>query len=257
VEAEPVPPLGRAHPARVVGIAASAGGVEALRLIVGALAADFPAAICVTLHIPATGRSLLAPILDRDSALHAVAAEDGMPLRAGVIYVAPSDRHLLVGRGAVRLSRGPKENGMRPAADPMFRSLAAAWGAKAIAVVLSGALDDGAAGAVVVTAAGGTVVVQDPSDALVPGMPASAIAADTPERVLPAAEIAAVLEELVTQPLRDPKGGGQMSEPVQPDPEPTRPNGPPSSFTRPECSGAPWQRRLHLLARGDGEAAGA
>jgi two-component system chemotaxis response regulator CheB len=249
VEAEPVPPLDRAHPARVVGIAASAGGLEAIRLIVGALPAGFPAAICVTLHIPATGRSLLAPILDRDSALHAVAAEDGMPLRAGVIYVAPADRHLLVARGEVRLSRGPKENGTRPAADPMFRSLASTWGPKAIAVVLSGALDDGSAGAVVVAAAGGTVVVQDPDDALVPGMPASAIAADTPERVLPAAEIAAVLEELVADPVPDPKGGPHMSEPVQPDPAPSRPDGPASSFTCPECSGALWELREGELMR--------
>jgi two-component system chemotaxis response regulator CheB len=249
VEAEPVPPADRARPGRVVGIAASAGGVEAIREVVGALPAGFPAAVCVTLHIPATGRSLLAPILDRDSALHAVAAEDGMPLRAGVIYVAPSDRHLLVTRGDVRLSRGPKENGTRPAADPMFRSLAASWGAKAIAVVLSGALDDGSAGAVIVAAAGGTVVVQDPEDALVPGMPASTIAADTPERVLPAAQIAAVLEELVSQPVPDPKGDAQMSEPVQPDPEPTRPDGPPSSFTCPECSGALWELREGELVR--------
>src|SRR5262249_36660085 len=165
------------------------------------------------------------------------------------VYVAPSDRHLLVGLGDVTLSRGPKENGTRPAADPMFRSLAVAWGPKAIAVVLSGALDDGSAGAVVVAAAGGTVVVQDPNVAPARGMPAAGIAADTPERILPAAEIAAVLEELVAEPVPDPKGDPDMSEPVQPDPEPTRPDGPPSSFTCPECSGALWELREGELVR--------
>ena len=249
VEAEAVSFDDRAAPGRVVGMAASAGGVEAIRQVVRALSADFPAAICVTLHIPATSRSLLAPILDRDSVLHAVAAADGMPLRAGVIYVAPPDRHLLVGRDAVRLGRGPKENGTRPAADPMFRSLAEAWGERAIVVVLSGALDDGSAGAAAAAAAGGTVIVQDPLDALVAGMPASAIAADSPERILPVGQVAGVLEDLVREPGADPKGGAWMPEPVEPDQEPSRPDGPPAAFTCPECGGAVWELRQGELVR--------
>ena len=114
--------------------------------------ADFAAAVCVVLHISATSRSLLAPILDRAGPLPAVVASDGAPLRRGLIYVAPADRHLLIHREAIELSRGPKENGVRPAADPMFRSLAAAWGDRAVAVVLSGALADGSAGAAAVSA---------------------------------------------------------------------------------------------------------
>ena len=200
-------------PRRVIGIAASAGGVEAIRTVVAGLPAGFPAAVCVTLHIPATGRSLLAPILGRDSALEAVVAEDGMPLRAGVIYVAPADRHLLIGRDALTLGRGPKENGTRPAADPMFRSLAVSWGDRGIAVVLSGALDDGSAGAVTVATAGGTVIVQDPQDALVPGMPASTIAADSPEHVVAAGEIAAVLQQIVGARASGPEGRPEMTAP--------------------------------------------
>jgi two-component system chemotaxis response regulator CheB len=182
------PARGEDVPPRVVAMAASAGGVEALRRVVAGLPADFPAAICVVLHIPATSRSLLAPILDRDGPLRAVVAFDGAPLRPGTIYVAPADRHLLIRRDAVELSRGPKENGVRPAADPMFRSLAAAWGDRAVAVVLSGAMGDGSAGAAAVAAAGGTVLVQDPAEALAPGMPASAIAA-APARVVSLDEV--------------------------------------------------------------------
>jgi len=163
-------------PRRVIGIAASAGGVEALRHVVAALPAGLDAAVCIVLHIPPTGRSLLAPILGRNSPLDAVLATHGMPLRAGTLYVAPADHHLLVLADVLELTRGPKENGVRPAADPMFRSLARAWGDNAIAVVLSGALDDGAAGARAVADAGGTVVVQDPADAVVPGMPSATIA---------------------------------------------------------------------------------
>ena len=183
-------------PARVIGIAASAGGLDVLRRVVADLPAGLPAAICVVLHIPATGRSLLAPILDRAGPLTAVVAEDQQPLRAGVIYVAPADRHLLVGRRLIALTRGPKENGVRPAADPMFRSLARSWGAKAIGVVVSGALGDGSAGAVRLAEAGATVIVQDPATAIVPGMPASALAATQPDYTLPPERIGGVLARL-------------------------------------------------------------
>jgi two-component system chemotaxis response regulator CheB len=191
-------------PARVIGIAASAGGVEALRAVVRDLPADLPAAICVVLHIPATGRSLLAPILDRGSALAAVVAHDGQPLLPGVIYVAPADHHLLVRADRLELSHGPKENGVRPAADPLFRSLAQTWGPAAIGVVLSGALGDGSAGTVSLAEAGATVIVQDPDEALVPGMPRSAIAASHPRYTLPLAEIGTKLVSLAHAVIEEP-----------------------------------------------------
>jgi two-component system chemotaxis response regulator CheB len=82
------------------------------------------AAVCVVLHLPAGGKSLLAPILDRATPLDAAVALDGEPLEAGRVYVAPADRHLLVEEGRISLSDGPKENGTRPAVDPMLRTLA-------------------------------------------------------------------------------------------------------------------------------------
>jgi two-component system, chemotaxis family, protein-glutamate methylesterase/glutaminase len=188
------------RPNRVIGVAASAGGVEALQQLVRQLPADLDAALCVVLHIPSNGRSLLAPILDRASRLDVVVAEHDAPLRPGVVYVAPADRHLLVRADRVELSSGPKENGVRPAADPMFRSLARAWGAAAVAVVLSGALDDGAAGALAVGQSGGHVLVQDPEEALVPGMPASALAVSSAHDMLPVAAMGAVLSRLVGLP---------------------------------------------------------
>src|SRR3954463_12849263 len=95
VEAEHLSDSPLTAPARVIGIAASAGGVEALRRVVADLPARLPAAICVVFHVPATGRTRLAPIRDRAGPLPAVVAEDGQPLRAGFIYVAPADCHLL------------------------------------------------------------------------------------------------------------------------------------------------------------------
>jgi two-component system chemotaxis response regulator CheB len=241
-----------ALPTRVIGVAASAGGVEALRRLVGGLPADLDAALCVVLHIPPTGRSLLAPILGRDSPLTVKLAEHGAPLRAGTVYVAPADHHLLVRADAVELSRGPKENGVRPAADPLFRSLARSWGDCAVAVVLSGSLDDGAAGAMAVAAGGGRVVVQDPADALVPGMPSSTIAVTAPDAVVPINEMAETLLRLVRAPVPNP--GKEASMHMEPDPAelergPNRPGGPASGFTCPECNGAIWELREGELVR--------
>ena len=186
------------RPARVVGMGASAGGVEALTRLVRRLPADFPAAVCVVLHVPSSGHSLLAPILDRETELPVAEAQDGERLVGGHVYVAPNDRHLMVDGGRLRLDRGPKENGVRPAVDPLLRSLATAYGAGAIAVILSGALDDGSLGAVAVRRAGGTVIVQDPDDAIVPSMPQSALrAVGRAAAVLAAADMGAALRTMV------------------------------------------------------------
>jgi two-component system chemotaxis response regulator CheB len=229
-----------APPRRVVGIAASAGGVEALQRLVEHLPADLDAALCVVLHIPSTGRSLLAPILNRATKLTVMLATDGAPLLCGTVYVAPADHHLLIGADQIELSSGPKENGVRPAADPMFRSLARSWGSAAVAVVLSGALDDGAAGALAVAQAGGRVIVQDPDDALVPSMPVSALAVTTAHDVLPVAEIGEALRRYSETPVAK----GETGVPPEPELGPT-----PSGFACPECRGALWELREGDRAR--------
>jgi two-component system chemotaxis response regulator CheB len=161
----------------VIGVGASAGGVDALTQLVSRLPPELDACMLVVLHLPAGGRSLLSSILARHCALPVAQAQDGEPLRARRVLVAPPDRHLLVVDGHVRLDAGPKENGARPAIDATLRSLAAGYGANAVAVILSGALGDGARGACEVAAAGGRVIVQDPDDAAVTSMPREAIAA--------------------------------------------------------------------------------
>jgi two-component system, chemotaxis family, protein-glutamate methylesterase/glutaminase len=238
------------RPTRVIAIGASAGGVDALQRIVRALPERFPAAICVVLHIPATGKSLLAAILDRTGALPAETAVHGVELEAGRIYVAPADLHLLVRGDILELDPGPKENGTRPAVDPLFRSLAASWGSAGVAVVLSGALDDGASGVVTVADSGGTVVVQDPADALVPSMPENALAAAGGALVAPADELAGVLVRLAGEPA--PQEAVTMSGdqgPLELAISRDRPPGPATGYTCPECSGALWELREGDLIR--------
>jgi two-component system, chemotaxis family, protein-glutamate methylesterase/glutaminase len=165
--------------------------------VLATLPKDSPHALLIVLHISAHGHSLLATILDRRCALHVETARDGEPIRAGCAYVAPPDRHLTVRGEVLALTDGPQENGVRPAVDPLLRSLALAHGPASVAVVLSGALGDGACGAGAVIGAGGRVLVQDPIEALVSSMPQRAIEAAGPAaEILTAAQIGVELAKL-------------------------------------------------------------
>jgi two-component system chemotaxis response regulator CheB len=185
----------------VVVVGASAGGVEALRALAGGLPPDYPGAVLMVLHVPREGPTALPAILSRSGPLPAALAVDGEELRGRRIYIAPNDRHLLIVDGHLRLTRGPTENGHRPAVDPLFRSVARAYGNRVIGVVLSGARDDGAAGLALIAAQGGTTVVQDPADALYPSMPRAAIEHVRPDHVVPAAKLGDLIGEITAGPL--------------------------------------------------------
>jgi two-component system, chemotaxis family, protein-glutamate methylesterase/glutaminase len=187
----------------VVVVGASAGGVEALRVLVSLLPADLPAAVLIVLHVPRSGPSALPAILGRVSTLPVRSAVDGEPLRHGRIYVAPVDRHLLVIDSHVRLSRGPSENGHRPAIDPLFRSVARALGPRAVGVVLSGSRDDGAAGLAAIAGGGGTTIVQDPHDATFSSMPRAALERVVADHVVPVAEIGALIGRISRLPASE------------------------------------------------------
>jgi two-component system chemotaxis response regulator CheB len=180
----------------VVAVGASAGGVDALRALAAGLPPDYPGAVLMVLHVPREGPTALPAIITRSGPLPAALAVDGEPLRYGRIFIAPNDRHLLVVDGRIRLSRGPAENGHRPAIDPLFRSVARAYAARAVGVVLSGARDDGAAGLAVIAAHGGTTIVQDPADALYPSMPRAAIEHLRPDHIVAAAKLGDLLGEI-------------------------------------------------------------
>jgi two-component system chemotaxis response regulator CheB len=177
----------------VVALGAPAGGVEALTRVVADLPGDLGAPVLIVLHTTPTKRSYLPEILDRAGSLPAEQARDGTRLEPNRIYVAPPDHHLLVVDGRLKVVRGPYENGHRPAIDPLFRSAALAYRERAIGVVLSGALDDGAAGSAAISRLGGSVLVQDPEKAAFPDMPRNAIGADNPRAVRPLDELGAAV----------------------------------------------------------------
>ncbi|XVU21815.1 chemotaxis protein CheB [Actinoplanes sp. CA-054009] len=191
------------HHRDIVAVGASAGGVEALRALTSGLSVDYPGVILVVLHIARSSPSALPAILSRSGPLPATSAVDGEPLEPGHIYVAPSDHHLLLLDGRIRLTRGPSENGHRPAIDPLFRSVARAAGPRAAGVVLSGSRDDGAAGLAAISGQGGATIVQDPEDALCPWMPRAAIARVAPDHILPVAKIGALLSGMTEMDLPD------------------------------------------------------
>lgn len=179
----------------IIVLGASAGGVKALRTIASTLPRDLPAAVLVVLHLRHDLPSQLPRILAHAGALPAGAALDGEPIEHGRIYVAPPDHHLLVEPGRVRLGRGGSER-WRPAIDPLFASAAAAYGARVTGVLLTGYMDDGAAGLAAIKAAGGCTVVQHPVDAFAPPMPLSALGTGRIDFCLPLVAIPPLLSWL-------------------------------------------------------------
>ncbi|MEW5809765.1 MAG: chemotaxis protein CheB [Actinomycetota bacterium] len=183
----------------VVAIGGSAGGVEALSQAAAGFPVDLPFAVLMALHLPAHAPSVLADIINRRTPLDAVTAQDGMKLAPGRIYVAVPGRHLLTSDHRIVLSHGPTENGYRPALNALFRSVAVAFGPRAIGVLVSGVLDDGVLGLAAIRARGGMTICQAPEDAMFPAMPRNALTAGVVDRTARAADIGAVLAELAAR----------------------------------------------------------
>jgi two-component system chemotaxis response regulator CheB len=185
----------------IIVIGASAGGFEALKKLVAALPSDLPASLFVVWHMSPDVRGVLPQVLSKFGTLPAEHAVDKEPIVPGRIYVAPPNFHLLVERGRVRVTKGPKENRFRPAVDPLFRSAAYAYGQRVIGVILSGALDDGTSGLWLVKHLGGLGVAQDPLDAEIASMPENAIREVDVDYIVPVDELADLLVRLTSEPL--------------------------------------------------------
>ena len=241
----------------IVAIGASAGGVEALTRLVRDLPAGLPASLFVVCHFPTNHRSVLPEILSGAGPLLATHAIDGETFHPGHIYVAPPDFHLLLaGDQRMQLQRGPRENHHRPAVDPLFRSAARIYGPRVIGVVLTGFLNDGAAGLLAIRSAGGIAVVQDPADAVVAAMPDNAARIAGADHRVTLDRLAPLLAELIQRPAAAP-GGPPMTDGFEKLPDIVNADmgeqvrnerrGRVSLFSCPDCGGTLWQANEDTL----------
>jgi two-component system, chemotaxis family, protein-glutamate methylesterase/glutaminase len=226
----------------IVAIGASAGGITAMQEVLGGLPADLAASLLVVLHISEHHPTEIEQVLSKAGRIPASIANDGEPMRQGHLYVAPPNRHLLVSGEGLRLGVGPRENGFRPSIDALFRScVAEGMAGRTIGVVLSGFLDDGAAGLQVVQRHGGIAVVQDPRDAEHPDMPVNALRQVAADHVCSAENMGGLIARLASLPagpsappsdeilLEVEIAGMAGADPVT--------LGPATNFVCPECNG--------------------
>lgn len=183
------------NPNYVVAIGASAGGLAAIEDLLSQLPLQINAPIVIAVH--GGKNSILTKVLKFKSSLAIKEAEDGDILKKGTVYVAPGAKHVLFKNNTIILSKLVENSGFRPSIDAMFITMAAEYKERAIAVVLSGLLEDGMRGAQVIYDMGGRTIVQDPKEAKESGMPRSIILNDHPEEILPAAQLGTWLKEYV------------------------------------------------------------
>lgn len=236
----------------IVVIGASADGLEALKGILGGLPPDLEAAVMIVLHTANHAKSLLAQILERAGKLPVSHPSDGEPVERGRVYIAPPSFHMIVEDGVLRVLQGPRENLHRPAIDPLFRSAAAAYGPRVIGVILTGMLDDGTAGLMVVSASGGKAIVQNPETALYPGMPRSAHHHVPDAQIANLQDIPALLLQQISSPLPagtsrpgdTPLGAAKETRIAELDMKEISSeerSGRPSPFGCPDCGGVLWE----------------
>jgi two-component system chemotaxis response regulator CheB len=221
----------------VIVFGGSAGGIPALCSVLSGIPGSMEAAALAVIHTTEETK-VLPTVLGRCSELSVVSPQEAAePIAAGRLYVPAPNRHLIVSHQCAVSWMGPRENRHRPAVDTLFRSAARVYREHVIAVVLSGALDDGSAGALAVKARGGTVIVQDPDDAEVPDMPANVLKNVKTDHRVPAAEIPALLGELVAakRAMRTPKGRKAMCKDLDRDVTVEKE---PTGFSCPDCGGA-------------------
>jgi two-component system chemotaxis response regulator CheB len=242
-------PMSKSEHDRIVVIGASAGGMRTLENLVAQLPRDFPAPVFIVNHMsPETTGVVLVNVLDKAGPLPCQHATDKHTFEKGQIYVAPSDRHMLIQDGHILITKGARENRSRPAIDPLFRSAAVAYGDRVIGVILTGYLDDGTSGMMAVKRCGGTCIAQDPDDAAHAEMPRSVILNVGVDHCVPIADMGALLSALAretpgqsTPTPEDIVIEARIAQRVLSDLPSVETLGDQVPFNCPECGGVLWQ----------------
>ena len=194
----------------------SAGGTEAMAVALASLPADYPLPVLAVEHVHETDDGMLADRLARSTALRVIVPCDKQPIEPGCLYVAPANYHMLVERnGTIALSVDERVKWSRPSIDVLFESAALAWGPRLVAVLWSGANNDGAEGLLAVKKRGGLTIAQDPVSAQYPVMPQAAISAGAAGEVLSPEKVGTVLVQVGTMRTASPRmKPGSPSNPV-------------------------------------------
>jgi two-component system chemotaxis response regulator CheB len=235
----------------LVVVGASAGGIDAFGQLLGRLGPDLAAPVLAVQHLGMSMISELPALLARKTGMPVAWASDGAALVPGQVLFAPAGQHLLVHDAHVLLRGGPRENRARPSINRLFRAAAASHGARVVAVVMTGMLDDGAAGAVAVARAGGHVLVQDPSEATHSSMPRHVVEAVPDAECAPLAQlaervIARIAEHARVVPIpHDVSLEAELDRTQSPDFAALRTLGPQTSVSCPECGGPTWSTGEH------------
>ena len=235
---------------KVIVIGASAGGMDALIKLLAQLQKDFPAPILVVQHLsPEITGEVLIKSYNNKTNLTCEIAQNGTSLKNGHVYMAPADFHLMIGDDErILITKGAHENRARPAIDPLFRSTAVVFGNRVISIILTGYLDDGTAGSIVVKRCGGTCIVQDPEEAQYPDMPQNVINQIEVDYILPLAEMGGLLYSLLATKIgkrkpvpKDILVESEIAKKVLSDLASVNALGDQVPFNCPGCGGVLWQ----------------
>ena len=249
--------MDRTNTHKLIVVGASAGGMQALKRLVAQFPADLPAPVFIVTHLgPDTTGDALVHVLDEAGPLRCHHPTDGEHFTKGNIYVAPSDRHMLIEQSAILLTSGARENRYRPAIDPLFRSAAVAHGNRVIGVILTGHLDDGTSGMMAIRRCGGVCIAQHPEDADYADMPRSVIVNVGVDHCVPIASMGALLSELsrqevaeVVPPPEDVVIEARIAQRVLSDLPSVEALGDQVPFNCPDCGGVLWQIKEGDLLR--------
>jgi len=241
------------EPLYVIGIGASAGGINALCEVVSQIDRDINAAILIVLHLSKKGISdFLVMRLQQCTKIPCHVAIEGEPILRGQIYVARANYHLIARGGNIHLGHGPEENRWRPSIDVLFRSIATEYNGRSIGIVLTGYLYDGNLGMVAIQRTGGKTIVQDPNEAEYPDMPLAVLNNMDVDYCVSLSEMGRILTEITSLPNpkevpipEDLKKEAEIAARVASGVEMVEDLGPRSPFSCPDCGGALFQVKDH------------